>query len=312
MTILQLKYIIAVDTYRNFALAAKKCFITQPTLSMQIQKLEEELDVTIFDRSRKPVLPTPIGEKIINQARVNVRGLNKITEIIQDQKNQISGELKIGIIPTLAPYLLPLFVTKFLDKYPGIHILIEELLTGQILEKISQDRLDFGILVTPTKDKRVIEIPLFYESFVAYISTNHPLSEQSILDLHDLNLDEMLLLSEGHCFRNQVVNICPKHKGSCQKNQLQFESGSLETLKRIVENRYGYTLIPELAALNLGKKQKNFIRTFYDPQPVREVSLVIHRSYLKQKLIALFKQELLANIPESLRKNSRKNLIEWT
>ncbi len=312
MTILQFKYIVAVDTYRNFAVAARECFITQPTLSMQIQKLEEELGVIIFDRSKKPVLPTPIGEKIIKQARVNLSEFNKIDEIIKEQKNEISGELKIGIIPTLAPYLLPLFITKFLDKYPEIQLVIEELLSQQILEKISQDRLDFAILVTPTKDKRVIEIPLFYESFFAYLSENHPLSERPILDLHDLDLSEMLLLSDGHCFRNQVVNICPKQEGMLQKSRMQFESGSLETLMRIVENHYGYTLLPELATLNLGKRRRRLIKTFHEPKPVREVSLVIRRSYLKKQLIELFRKELLTNIPASLRDNSGENLIEWT
>lgn len=312
MTIIQLKYVVAVDTYRNFALAASKCFITQPTLSMQIQKLEEELGVIIFDRSKRPVLPTPIGEKIILQARTNLRELHKINEIIQEQKDEISGVLKIGIIPTLAPYLLPLFVTKFLDKYPGIHLQIEELLSEQILKKIDQDRLDFAILVTPTKDSRMLEIPLFYEAFVAYIATSHPLSRQTILNLHDLNLDEMLLLREGHCFRNQVVNICPKHGESPPRNRLQFESGSLETLMRIVENHYGYTLLPELATLNFNAKQQTFVKTFYDPKPVREISLVIHRTYLKKQLVELFKKELLTNVPKSLRENSGKNLISWT
>ncbi len=312
MTLLQLKYIVAVDTYRNFAMAAEKCFITQPTLSMQIQKLEDELGVIIFDRSKKPVLPTPIGEKIIQQARINLREHHKIEEIIQEEKNDISAELRIGIIPTLAPYLLPLFITKFMDKQPGIRLVIEELLSEQILEKISKDLLDFGILVTPTKDRRIIEIPLFYESFVVYMSTNHLLSSRSVLDLHDLQLDEMLLLSEGHCFRNQVINICPKSDGFSPESKLRFESGSLETLKRIVENRHGYTLLPELAMLNLNKTQMMHIKALRDPKPVREVSLIVHQGYLKKQLIELFKGELLANIPDSLQKNSGGNLIEWT
>lgn len=311
MTLLQLKYIVAVDTYRNFALAAEKCFITQPTLSMQIQKLEEELGVMLFDRSKKPVLPTPIGEKIIRQARTNLREFEKIREIVHQQKQEISGELRIGIIPTLAPYLLPLFITRFVAKYPLVRVFIEELLSEQILHKIGQDRLDFGVLVTPTKDKRMLEQPLFYESFVAYMSTNHPLSANAVLDLRDLRLDEMLLLSEGHCFRDQIVNICPKSEDGCQTTRLQFESGSLETLKRIVETQYGYTLLPELATLNLSKEQRRFIKPFYDPKPVREVSLVMHRSYLKEHLIQIFKDELLASIPDSLRRNSQENLVEW-
>lgn len=301
-----------MDTYRNFAIAAEKCFVTQPTLSMQIQKLEKHLGVIIFNRSKKPVIPTPLGEKIIELARSNLRGIDKIWDIIREQKNEISGELKVGIIPTLAPYLLPLFITKFLKKYPGIHLTIEELLSERLIEKINQDLLDFGILVTPTQNAQVIEIPLFYESFVAYMSTNHPLCNQSILDLHDLKLNEMLLLSEGHCFRNQVVNICPDKTLKTHKNRLHFESGSLETLKRIIENHYGYTLLPELATLNLNKMQRQFVKTFHDPKPVREVSLVMHKSFMKKQLVELFKKELLKNIPQSLQKNSKENLIEWT
>ncbi len=311
MTIVQLKYIVAVDTYRNFAKAAQKCYITQPTLSMQIQKLEEQLGVMIFDRSKKPVLPTPIGEKIIRQARVSLKELERISDLIQQEKSEIKGQLKVGIIPTLAPYLLPLFVNKFLDKYPGVSLLFEEMLSAQILEMITQDRLDFGILVTPTRDKRVIETPLFYESFVAYISSNHPLARHSKLDTYDLNLSDMLLLSEGHCFRDQVVNICPKSDAAYNQNRLEFESGSLETLKRIVENRYGYTLLPELATHKLSEAEQRFVRVFHDPKPIREVSLVMHRSCIKEQLIALFQEELLQNLPESVRSNKGGQIIEW-
>lgn len=312
MTLQQLKYIVAVDTYKNFALAAEKCFITQPTLSMQIQKLENELGVIIFDRGKKPVLTTPIGQKIVEQARANLKGFRKIQEIIDEERNEIKGELKIGIIPTVAPYLLPLFVTKFLRKYPGVHLVIEELLSRQILDKLSRDLLDFGILVTPTKDSRMFEIPLFYEPFVAYLSKNHPLMKYPALDLSKLNLSEMLLLSEGHCFRYQVINICPKREEHLQSTRLQFESGSLETLKRIVEKDIGYTLLPELATLNLSPRQKRFLRVFRRPQPVREVSIVIQRSFLKEQLIAVFRKELLASLPSSLRRHSGENVVDWT
>ena len=208
MTITQLEYIIAVDTYKNFAEAARHCFVTQPTLSMQIKKIEEELDVLIFDRSKKPVLTTEIGMQIINQARITVQEAYRIKEVIQLQKDEIKGELKIGIIPTLSPYLLPLFVTKFMQKYPEVNLIVEELLSENIIDKLNNDILDVGILVTPINKSSILEIPLFYETFSVYMSTTHPLSEKSNIDFSELDINEMWLLKEGHCFRSQVINIC--------------------------------------------------------------------------------------------------------
>jgi len=310
MTITQLEYIIAVDTYKNFAEAARHCFVTQPTLSMQIKKIEEELDVLIFDRSKKPVLTTDIGLQIINQARITVQEAYRIKEVIQTQKDEIKGELKIGIIPTLSPYLLPLFITKFMQKYPEVNLVVEELLSDSIIDKLNNDILDVGILVTPIKTRSIIEIPLFYETFSVYMSTKHPLSNKSNIDFTELDINEMWLLKEGHCFRSQVINICGDTDLN-SKNQLRFESGSLETLKRIVEKQYGYTLLPELATFDLSERRKKYVKHFKEPKPVREVSLIIHRSYMKRKLIELLQEEIQANIPESLKDKTRGRLIEW-
>lgn len=311
MTISQLEYIIAVDTHGSFSKAAEKCFVTQPTLSMQIQKLEEELGVTIFDRSKKPVQATPIGEKIIRQTRLNLQGLQQITEIVREEADKISGNLRIGIIPTLAPYLLPLFVMSFLRKHPLVSLSIEEFISEQIIQRLKQNLLDVGLLVTPLEDKSISEIPLFYETFVAYISTNHPLIHNELIDLKSLNIDDMLLLSEGHCFRNQVVNICPENSSSEPVNQLRFESGSLETLKRIIEQNYGYTLLPELAVSNLPEENKKYIKELTHPKPVREVSLVIHRDILKRNLINVLKDHILEKIPEQLQDKNRGRIINW-
>ena len=310
MTLTQLEYLIAVDTYKNFAEAARHCFVTQPTLSMQIKKIEEELDVLIFDRSKKPVLTTDIGCQIIDQARVTVQEANRIKEVIQIQKDEIKGELKIGIIPTLSPYLLPLFVTKFMQKYPEVNLIVEESLSDTIIDKLNNDILDVGILVTPIKKSSILEIPLFYETFAVYMSTTHPLSDKNKIDFSELNINEMWLLKEGHCFRSQVINICGDSELK-EKNQLRFESGSLETLIRIVEKQYGYTLLPELATFDLPENRKKFVKDFKDPKPVREVSLIIHRSFMKRKLIELLQIEIQSNIPMSLKDKNRGRLIHW-
>ncbi len=311
MTIVQLEYIVAVETHGSFSKAAEECCVTQPTLSMQIQKLEEELGITIFDRSKKPIKATPIGEEIIRQAQSNLQGMRRIKEIIQEQAREIKGQLRIGIIPTLAPYLLPLFVTDFLKKYPLVNLSIVELMSEQIVQKLKQDLLDVGILVTPLENPSIVEIPLFYETFVAYMSTTHPLIHQDFVELKDLNIDEMLLLSEGHCFRNQVVNICPKDRSPESAHQLHFESGSLETLKRIIENDFGYTLLPELAVLNLPEEKQQYLRELTHPKPVREVSLASHRGILKRNLIDALKDQILEKIPQQLKDRNRGKIISW-
>jgi len=311
MTITQLEYIIAVDTHRSFGEAAKHCFVTQPTLSMQIKKIEEELNILIFDRSKKPVLTTDIGQQIVKQARITIKEAKRITELIQNQKDETKGELRIGIIPTLSPYLLPLFITKFMANYPDVELVIEELLSTEIIDKLSNDTLDVGILVTPLKNQSILEIPIFYEKFVAYMSTQHPLSGRDQIDFKELDLNEMWLLKEGHCFRNQVINICEEEKKYDSHNQLKFESGSLETLRRIVEKEYGYTLMPELAMIDLDVSKHKFVKKFNDPQPIREVSLVMHRSFMKKKLIDALKTEILANIPAQLMKKERGRIVQW-
>ncbi len=311
MTLTQLEYLIAVADYGSFSKAAEKCFVTQPALSMQIHKLEEELAVIIFDRSKKPIKVTPIGEEIIDQARQNLNGMERIKEIIREQTDEINGHLRIGIIPTLAPYLLPLFVTSFLNKYPLVSLSIEEFISEQIVDKLKQNRLDVGILVTPLNDATVTEIHLFYETFVAYISTKHPLIHKEIIDLNDLDIDDMLLLNEGHCFREQVINICPETQRRNWSTRLRFESGSLETLKRIVERGYGYTLLPELAVLNVARENKKFRKELREPKPVREVSLVVHRSILKRNLINVLKENILDNIPSSLKADNRGTIVQW-
>ncbi len=310
MTITQLEYVLALNTYRNFALAAKNCYVTQPTLSMQVKKLEEELGIILFDRSKKPVLPTDIGTKVIEQAKNSLREIEKIHEIIRNQKDELTGLLRVGIIPTISPYLLPLFISKFMTKYPEVELIFEEMLTKDISYKLNNDLLDVGIIVTPMVGSNLLEIPLFYEDFVCYMNPNHQLFSKSTLNVDDLNIDEMWLLKEGHCFRNQMMNICGQER-KFRQSKLKFESGSLSTLMKIVEQQSGYTLLPQLATIELDDRKRKLIRQFNRPKPIREISIAVHRSYIKRKLISLLKETILESLPSTVLNRAHGTVVQW-
>jgi len=309
MSLVQYEYIVAVDDYRHFATAAEKCFVTQPTLSMQIQKLEEQLGVLIFDRSRHPVVPTEIGSSIIAQARITINEASKIPQMITEEKGILSGNLRIGILPTLSPYLLPLFIKGFIEKYADVQVYVEELITAQIIDKLQKDQLDIGIFVTPSEVNSLEEKVLFNEEFVAYIGQEHPLRSVETIDPFLLNVDDIWVLNEGHCFRSQVLNICQPVEGGY--GQLRFQSGSLEALKKLVDRHGGITLLPELATLDMTDRERENLRWFKTPKPVREVSLITHRSFLKRKLTEALYNEILASIPEDIRIKKNTQRIRW-
>lgn len=309
MTITQLEYIIAVDTYRRFATAAEQCFITQPTLSMQIQKLEEDLGNKIFDRSKQPVIPTEIGEEIIRQARIIIHEVKMIHQLIRDKEGVLQGELRIGIIPTLAPYLLPMFLQSFLSKYPDIKIRVKEMTTDIIIEKLKAGRIDAGLLVTPLQDSTIREYPLFYEELVAYVSKKNAAYKKTYILQDDIDLKELWLLEEGHCFRSQIVNLCELKKQTKEQSHFEYEAGSVETLRKMVEMHNGVTILPEMATLDFSVKQMNMIRHFKAPVPVREVSLVTHRNYVKQKLVDALKEEIIATLPGKIKLNKKDNVV---
>lgn len=299
MTLQQYNYILALDSERNFVRAAEKCFVTQPSLTMQVQKLEDELGVKIFDRSKKPLIPTPIGEQIIAQARIAIQESNRIKELIKESQNELSGELRVGIIPTLAPYLLPLFAANFEAEYPQIRLLVQELQTERIIEKLRKDELDLGILVTPLEESGIKESPLFLEPMLGYVGKNHRLAKKKSINMDDLDLGDTWLLSEGHCLRAQVLNICKAHQNDDSQN-LVFESGSLETLERLVESHKGMTILPYLATLNLTSKQKQLLREFKGNPPVREVSIVKNRVEVKTAMIEALGNSIKQSIPSEL------------
>ena len=262
MNIQHLKYVLAVDTHRHFAKAAEKCFVTQPTLSMMIRALEDELGIKIFDRSRQPVVPTEAGEVVIAQAKIIVQEAERMKEIIHELKGEIKGELKLGIIPTVAPYLLPLFLNSFLKKYPLLKIKITELTTQQIIEKLKNHHLDVGILATPLNNEALKEQPLYYEQFVVYASRNEKLMKKKFLIPADIDPNHLWLLEEGHCLRTQILNLCELRKKGLETSNLEYEAGSIETLKKMVDTNNGITILPELALEELSCKRQKICEAF--------------------------------------------------
>ena len=308
MTLVQLEYIVAVDTYRSFVGAAEKCFVTQPTLSMQVQKLEELLNVKIFDRSKQPVVPTEIGAQIIAQARVILQESHKIKEIINSQQQEIVGELRIGIIPTVAPYLLPQVISSMMEKYPDLKLMIWEYTTEDIIHHLKTGVLDCGIMATPFGDPSTEEHPLYYESFVTYISKNSKLYKKKNIDAEDLEEENIWLLNEGHCMRSQVLNICRTTKDN-RLQGLTYNTGSVETLIRMVDRNDGATLLPELALAELTNKQLTKVRSFKSPEPVREISLVTHKNFIKKRMLNAFREEIMAVIPKTMKQRKKKDVI---
>jgi LysR family hydrogen peroxide-inducible transcriptional activator len=298
MTFIQLEYIVALDTWRHFATAAAKSFVTQPTLSMQIHKLEEELGVKIFDRSKQPVITTEAGAAIVDQARKILSERNVINEIIQQKKGVLTGELRIGIIPTLAPYLLPLFAKSFNTKYPNVKLIVNEMMTEFIVSRLREGRIDAGILVTPLQENGIKEHVLFYEELLVYVSRKNATYKKHYLLAQDIDPNKLWLMEEGHCFRSQIVNLCELKRASESATHFEYEAGSIETLRRMVELNDGITILPELTTLDLSAKQLQLIRQFKRPAPMREVSIVVHRDFVKKRLIEALKEEIIAAVPE--------------
>jgi LysR family hydrogen peroxide-inducible transcriptional activator len=306
MTLVQLEYIVAVDTYRSFVAAAEKCFVTQPTLSMQIQKLEESLGVKIFDRSRQPVVPTEVGLKIIEQARIVLMESKKINEILQEKKGELEGELRVGVIPTVAPYLLPDVITAFLKKYPKVKLQIWEYTTERIVQELKQGILDCGILSTPLTDNNIVETPIFYETFVAYVSEKSNLFQKKILSTDDIADEKLWLLNEGHCMRGQVLNICNYKHNYGLEGTFEYNTGSVETLKRMVDINSGITILPELSIMNYDEDELTHVRYFKAPEPVREISVVTTQNFVKKQAVNTLIREILEIVPERFK--SKKKL----
>lgn len=296
MNLQQLEYILAVDEHRHFVRAAEACHVTQPTLSAMIQKLEEELGLPIFDRSRQPVQPTEDGDRILEQARVIMQEVRSLHDIAAEKGEDLQGSLKLGIIPTLAPYLLPLFLKHFTETHPKVQLTVQELNTEEILRRLERNEIDAGLLATPTKRIGFDELPVFYEKFIVYAGRGRAMPNKQFLLADDIDLDHLWLLEEGHCLRTQVVRLCELKKQKAPTQGLQYASGSIEALIRMVDSYQGITILPELAVHDWNKQRRTHLHFFADPVPEREISIVRIRKQHKKKIV----EELLRSIQENL------------
>ena len=292
MTITQFKYILAVAEYQNFTLAAEKCFVTQPTLSMQIQKLEDELEIKIFNRNKKPIQLTDIGVSIIKQAKIIVDESNRIHDIVDQKKGFVGGAFKLGIIPTVMPTLLPMFLKNFIHKYPKVNLIIEELTTEEIIKKLQDGHIDTAIAATPLENDSIVERPLYYEPFVGFIPHEHRLSKKKHLKVDDLELDDILLLQDGHCFKESIINLCSNFRNKQVKEHFRLSSGNFDSLIKLSKEGLGMTLLPYLQTLDLSDEDKKNLKEFDKPVPAREISLIYHKSQLKIQLIEALKQTI--------------------
>ena len=302
MTLTQLNYAVALATHRHFGRAAEACHVSQPTLSMQIQKLEDELGVTLFDRSYQPVQPTEVGERVIQQARIVLAERDRIPALVSEVAHRLEGELRLGIIPTLVPYLMPLVAGPFGERYPRIDLVVREMTTQPLLAALGEDELDAGLIATEETYHGLESRPLFREPFVAYVSPDHRFASKRLVDSSDLSLDDLWLLKEGHCFRDQVLQVCGQESQACgAMRSILFESGSLETLRNTVDSVGGMTLLPYLATLYLSDEQmEEHVKPFRSPIPRREISIVYRREYLKKHLIDAYVDVVLEELPPEL------------
>jgi LysR family hydrogen peroxide-inducible transcriptional activator len=308
MTLTQLEYVLAVDKHKHFGRAAESCFVTQPTLSMQLQKLEDELQIIIFDRSKSPIKATEEGVLIIEQAHKIILEQKRMFSIIEETKEELTGDFKLAVIPTLSPYLIPLFIQNFVKQYPKVNLQIQEAKTEDIIQMIKKDEVDAGLLATPLHEKNVEERVLYYEPFYLFVSNKHPFHKKKKIKEEELDIDEIWLLNKGNCFRDQVLNICSQTKSNTLNNPINFESGNFETLKNMVLKGFGYTILPHMAAKQLSPNHKKLLIPFKSPVPTREISLVFNKDCLKQRSIDALEEEILGTIPDDLRTIKKSNL----
>ena len=311
MTLQQLRYAVALDEYRHFTKAAQSFPVAQPTLTLQLKKLEEELGVELFDRSQKPLQPSAIGEKFLARARDILQEVTSLEALVVEEQDDLKGSFTLGIIPTLAPYLLPLFIQSFSERFPNTQLRIRELTSDEIINGLNRSDLDLAILVTPLQEKYLREIPLFYEPFLIYASPDEDILERSPLLPDHVTRRDLWILEQGHCFRNQVLNLCDSDESQAGNPNANFvfEASSIETLKNLVRQNLGYTIVPEMSIDEV--VDASHLKRFAEPQPAREVSLVVHRRFTKERLLQKLAQEILSVVPEHFSKNNRYISIAW-
>ncbi len=308
MTIQQIEYVLAVIEYGSFSRAAEACFVTQPTLSAQISKLENELGIFLLDRLRRPVGPAPGAEEIISRARTAITSLNLIPAIADEHRNSVSGELRVGVIPTLAQYLLPLFLETFLDRYRELTLKISELQSEDIIKGIKDFRLDCGIIALPSGVDELSEKTLFYEEFLVFLPPGNQKSGR--IDIADLKREELLLLTEGHCFRDQVIDLCGSTADS-GKARIEFETGSLESLKKLVNKGIGHTLLPELAIVDMNPEAGKRIHPLGPVTPSRKIGMISNPAYIRPKLLEILTDAIIDSLPPEIRNRESDTFLPW-
>lgn len=292
MTIIQLEYLLAVANCGSFSAAAEKCFVTQPSLSMQIKNLEEELGIVLLDRTRKPVVPTNAGEAVLRQARETVKAFEAIREIVANLKNDVSGTLRLGIIPTIAPYLLHRLIPDFTKKYPKVDLMIREMKSRDIIHALRHDMLDAAIMSGGTIPEDIQEADLFNDRFFVYVSPDHPLRQRNNIRIEDIDPRRMLLLSEGNCLRDQILELCLPRKNTTR--QYAFDCDSIETLMRIVDSTpNSFTVVPEMVTEFIEEPHRSQLKTLAKGAVSRKISIAVRRTYAKSSLIAALKESIL-------------------
>jgi LysR family hydrogen peroxide-inducible transcriptional activator len=311
ISLIQIQYLIALDEHRNFIKAAEASFVTQPTLSMQMKKLEDELGVLIFDRSKQPIEPTLIGQQIIKQARVIFNETSRIEGILKEFTGEVSGNLKIGVIPTIANSLIPRLIGEVARKYPELKLTIKESLTHEIVADLESNKLDVGVVSVPLKNDSLVEKYLYVEKFRIYANSNHPSFNNNSWDVEDLLKDKLWLLSEGNCFRTQTINLCALPDDQLNHMALNYESGSLQTLKKVVDLEGGATIIPEWEAGELDDESLNNLRAFKDDGAGRAVGLVYTKFYAKEGIIVKLEEMIKQSLPNYVSENVDLQIIEF-
>lgn len=302
MTLTQLEYVVAVATYKSFVAAAEKTFVTQPTLSMQINKLEEELNIKIFDRYKHPIVPTEVGLKIVEQAKIILAEAQKIDELIHKSQGVVSGSFTMAVIPTIAPTIIPKLLEIYSTHFPNVTLSILEAKTPIIIEQLKNNEIDCGLLATPLEDNRIKEIPLFYEPLVAYFNKEEKVLKKRTITPEDIDLSKIWLMNEGNCLRNQVLTLCNQQVEAMQADRpYKYESGNVETLRKMVDRNGGLSVFPELSTLEFEEEAFERIRYFSAPEPVREISIVTNEHFVKMGILQSLMDTILSFIPEKMR-----------
>ena len=309
MTIQQLKYIVTLDKERHFARAAEACMVSQPGLTIQLKNLEEEIGLKIFDRSKVPLTPTKSGVEIINKAKKILREVDSIRDFVINEKNKLIGTVKLGVISTLSPYLVPLFINNMKESMPKVNFIIKEASTFHLMNELETGTIDIALMATPTGNTNLKEFPIFHEPFVAFLHSDHPMVSKDFYELKKNDQKELLLLQDEYCYNAQLLDICELKNERKIKEQFSYDINSIETLKNLVRSRLGFAIVPQLSIIN--EKDTSVLKPFKDPKPVREISLVVSDTFSKKLLLEKMGKSIWNSLPEELQKGFKYRKIKW-